>query len=521
MARGDYAVPARWGSRGVGNEGLWAGVPLLAFKRPPNRRYQVASGPRFHHIVEPARFHSRLNDLRVGGGADKDDLRLWGGLAHLLGRFYAAHVRQPDVHENDIGLQRPCFEHALHAVVCHLDRGQARFVEMLGREGPPDCVVVDEKEPNISKITHTVTLTSNLRPVVAQEQPAPWSRAAQSRLSSPRGGATGFIPFASYGYRRQHNRAAESETDSVSDAAVPGRLYRPREYLGRGVEMNADLGLTTGMYGIAAGLFYVTYVLFEVPSNLILAHVGARRWIARIMVSWGIVAAGMCLVQSAMQLYVMRLLLGAAEAGFTPGIIYYLSCWYPRSDRARAMSFFYIGATLASMIGVPLSGTLLGMNGVLGIAGWRWLFLLEGLPAIALGFVVLSYLPDTPAKAPWLSDAQKEWLTRVMRKETDSSPVAHSTLVAPGAAQPPRVAAALFWFLQAFATLGITIFLPLIVRSVSTESDLVVTLFSGLPFMFACVFMYLNGRHSDRSGERRLHLGAPLLAAGAPDRRRL
>ena len=125
------------------------------------------------------------------------------------------------------------------------------------------------------------------------------------------------------------------------------------------LQMNADLGLTTRMYGIAAGLFYVTYVLFEVPSNLILSHVGASRWIARIMVSWGIVAAGMCLVQTPTQLYVMRLLLGAAEAGFTPGIIYYLSCWYPRSDRARAMSFFYIGATLASMIGVPLSGTLL------------------------------------------------------------------------------------------------------------------------------------------------------------------
>jgi MFS family permease len=280
------------------------------------------------------------------------------------------------------------------------------------------------------------------------------------------------------------------------------------------LQMNADLGLTTRMYGIAAGLFYVTYVLFEVPSNLILAHVGARRWIARIMVSWGIVAAGMCLVQSAGQLYGMRLLLGAAEAGFTPGIIYYLSCWYPRSDRARAMSFFYIGATLASMIGVPLSGLLLGLDGVGGIAGWRWLFLLEGLPAVALGFVVLSYLPDTPAKAPWLSDAQKDWLIRVMRKETESSPVAHSTLWHQALRSRRVWLLSLFWFLQAFATLGITIFLPLIVRSVSTESNLVVTLLSGLPFMFACVFMYLNGRHSDRSGERRLHLGAPLLAAG-------
>jgi MFS family permease len=178
------------------------------------------------------------------------------------------------------------------------------------------------------------------------------------------------------------------------------------------------------------------------------------------------------------------------------------------------MSFFYIGATLASMIGVPLSGLLLGLNGVMGIAGWRWLFLLEGLPAVILGFVVLSYLPDTPSKAPWLSDAQKTWLNGVMQKEADSSPVAHSTLWHQALRSRRVWLLSLFWFLQAFATLGITIFLPLIVRSVTTGSDLSVTLLSGLPFMFACVFMYANGRHSDRSGERRLHLGAPLLAAG-------
>ncbi len=199
------------------------------------------------------------------------------------------------------------------------------------------------------------------------------------------------------------------------------------------------------------------------------------------MVSWGLVAAGMCLVQTRTQLYIMRLLLGAAEAGFTPGIIYYLSCWYPRSDRARAMSFFYIGATLASMIGVPLSGTLLELNGVLGIAGWRWLFLLEGLPAIVLGFVVLRYLPDTPARAPWLSDAQKAWLIGVMRKEADSSPVSHSTCLA-----GRRCAIAGCGCLRCSGSfrrsprIGITVFLPLIVRSVSTESDLVVTLLSGL-----------------------------------------
>jgi MFS transporter, ACS family, tartrate transporter len=281
------------------------------------------------------------------------------------------------------------------------------------------------------------------------------------------------------------------------------------------LRMNADLGLTTRMYGIAVGLFYVTYVLFEVPSNLVLAHVGARRWIARIMISWGLVAAGMGLVRTPMQLYIMRLLLGAAEAGFTPGIIYYLSCWYPRSDRARAMSFFYIGATLASVVGLPLSGTLLKLDGALGIAGWRWLFLLEGLPAAVLAGVVLWYLPDVPMKAPWLSDSQKGWLVGVLRREADSSPVSHSTAWQKALRNGRVWLLALFWFLQAFATLGITVFLPLIVRSVSTQSDLIVTFLSALPFMFACVFMYANGRHSDRTGERSVHLGAPLLIGGA------
>ena len=161
----------------------------------------------------------------------------------------------------------------------------------------------------------------------------------------------------------------------------------------------------------------------------------------------------MSLVHSPMQLYIMRLLLGAAEAGFTPGIIYYLSCWYPRSDRARAMSFFYIGATLASVIGLPLSGLLLKLNGVMGISGWRWLFLLEGLPALLLGFVVLSYLPDAPAKAPWLSDTQKDWLIGLLRREADSSPVAHSTAWQKALRNRKVWMLSLFWFLQAFGTL--------------------------------------------------------------------
>ncbi|MDE1166498.1 MAG: MFS transporter [Pseudomonas sp.] len=280
------------------------------------------------------------------------------------------------------------------------------------------------------------------------------------------------------------------------------------------LQMNADLGLTARMYGLGVGLFFLTYILLEVPSSLILTKVGARRWIARIMITWGIVAAGMSLVQTANQLYVMRLLLGAAEAGFTPGIIYYLSQWYPRSDRAKAMSFFYIGAALASVIGLPLSGAFLHLDGMAGVSGWRWLFLLEGIPAAVLGVVVLRYLPDSPQTTHWLDSAQKNWLARTIAAEQASTPISHGDAWHAAFRSRKVWLLSLFWLLQAFGTIGITLFLPLIVQSVSGQGSFVVSLMSALPFLLACVFMYFNGRHSDKTGERGMHLGAPLLGAG-------
>ncbi|OAT31953.1 major facilitator superfamily permease [Buttiauxella brennerae ATCC 51605] len=281
------------------------------------------------------------------------------------------------------------------------------------------------------------------------------------------------------------------------------------------LQMNADLALTAEMYGIAAGVFYIAYIIFEVPSNIILTRVGAKLWIARIMVTWGIIAAGMSLVQTPTQLYVMRFLLGVAEAGFTPGIIYYLSCWYPRSDRARAMSMFYIGAALASVIGLPISGTILNMHGFFDIAGWRWLFLLEGIPAIAMGVVVWFYLDDSPAKAQWLSASERDWLQQKLVGE--SSELEHS-----GSHQWHKALTdkkvwllSAIWLLQAFGTIGITLFLPLIVKGVvSEQSNFIVSVLSAVPFLFACIFMFVNGRHSDLTCERRYHLGVPLIAAG-------
>lgn len=281
------------------------------------------------------------------------------------------------------------------------------------------------------------------------------------------------------------------------------------------LQMNADLGLSASMYGLGVGMFYISYILFEIPSNVIMTKVGARRWIARIMITWGIVSTGMAFVHSANQLYVMRFLLGMAEAGFAPGIIYYISCWFPRSNRARAMSFFYMGSVAASIIGLPVSGALLNMHGIADIAGWRWLFALEGIPAVALGFMVLWRLPDTPDHAPWLSPEQTSWLRQRLQQDNAGVEIGknHSWLSA--LKDKTVLLLSLVWFLQAFGSIGITLFMPLIIKSMAAEqSNFTIGLLSAVPFMLACLFMYLNGRHSDKTNERSWHMGLPLIFSG-------
>lgn len=281
------------------------------------------------------------------------------------------------------------------------------------------------------------------------------------------------------------------------------------------LQMNADLGLTASMYGLGVGMFYISYIIFEIPSNVIMTRIGARIWIARIMITWGIVSAGMSLVHTPTQLYVMRFLLGMAEAGFTPGIIYYISCWFPKSNRARAMSFFYMGSVLASIIGLPISGFILNMHGIADVAGWRWLFAIEGIPAIILGVMVLWLLPSSPEKAHWLTGSEKEWLVSQLEEDNRNVMVNknHSWLSA--LKNKVVLLLSLVWFLQAFGSIGITLFLPLILKSIASEqSNFVISLLSAVPFIFACLFMYLNGRHSDLTKERSLHMGLPLILAG-------
>ena len=281
------------------------------------------------------------------------------------------------------------------------------------------------------------------------------------------------------------------------------------------LDMNADLGLTATMYGIGVSVFYITYLVFEVPSNLIMTRVGPRIWIARIMISWGIISSLMCLVHVPWQFYTLRLLLGAAEAGFAPGIIYYLSQWFPQANRARAMSFFYMGSVSASVVGLPLGGMLLTMDGFLGMAGWRWLFLLEGIPAVVLGIVVLAVLKERPRQAPWLTSQEADQLEAVLESERGAATIGEHYPWYKAITNPTVIALSAVWLLQAFCTIGVTLFMPLILDGLAPGKDsVVVGLLSALPFVMACVFMYLNGRSSDRTGERSKHLGLPLVAAG-------
>ncbi|WP_038956860.1 MFS transporter, partial [Bradyrhizobium japonicum] len=184
--------------------------------------------------------------------------------------------------------------------------------------------------------------------------------------------------------------------------------------------MNKDIGLSPAVYGFGAGIFFWGYFLFEVPSNIILHKVGARIWIARVMITWGLVSAAMAFVQGTTSFYVLRFLLGVAEAGFFPGIILYLSYWFPARQRAAVTALFMAAAPLSTVLGSPISGALLEMDGHLGFKGWQWLFVLEALPAVVLGFVVLGFLTDRPEKAKWLAEDERRWLVETMNAETTS-----------------------------------------------------------------------------------------------------
>ncbi len=279
------------------------------------------------------------------------------------------------------------------------------------------------------------------------------------------------------------------------------------------LQMKADLGLGDAVYGFGAGIFFLGYFVFEIPSNLILERVGPRFWIARIMITWGVISSAMMFVRGEAGFYALRFLLGVAEAGFFPGIVLYLTYWFPAAERARAVALFMTATAMSGVIGGPISGALLELDGFAGLGGWQWLFLLEGLPAIALGFIVLAVLPDGPEHARWLDPEERRWLVARLDEERARVERAHGKLALRGALVDGRVwSLAVLYFALVLGIYGVSLWLPQIVAGLAEMSDFEVGLVSAIPYVVASIGMVVVGTHSDLTGERRWHIAAPAFA---------
>jgi D-galactonate transporter len=284
------------------------------------------------------------------------------------------------------------------------------------------------------------------------------------------------------------------------------------------LQMQKDLGFTDTAYGIGAGVFFIGYFLFEVPSNLILERVGARIWIARIMILWGMLSSATLFVTGERTFYALRFALGVAEAGFFPGIILYLTYWYTRKHRTRMVAGFMTAITLSGVIGGPISGFILSrLSGVSGLAGWQWLYLLEGIPSVVVGLLVLWLLDDGPSKAKWLTDDERELLARRVQEEEGlkiEEGAGHHRFSQ--AFRSPRVwLLALIYFCVVMGLYGISFWLPSILSDTMTSDPWRIGLLTAIPWGAAAMVMLLVGRRSDRTGERRWHTALPALIAGA------
>jgi len=278
--------------------------------------------------------------------------------------------------------------------------------------------------------------------------------------------------------------------------------------------MNKDLGLSASAFGFGAGIFFLAYFLFEVPSNLFLERVGARKWIARIMFTWGVLSGGMAFISGETGFYVVRVLLGIAEAGFFPGIIFYLTLWFPAVYRARIVGYFMAAIPLSTVIGAPVSGLLLALDGFLGLKGWQWLFVLEAAPALVLSVVVFFYLTDRPADATWLQPDERAWLVARLEDERLQRETVRRYSVREALLNPKVLALSLVYFGAVATNYGLSFFLPQIVKAFGV-SDLQAGLVAALPYVVGLVSIVLWGRRSDRKLERRFHLAFPLFVASA------
>jgi sugar phosphate permease len=275
------------------------------------------------------------------------------------------------------------------------------------------------------------------------------------------------------------------------------------------LQMNHDIGVTPQMFGFASSLFFIAYFFFEVPSNLALQRFGARKWIARIMITWGLVSAANALVQGPNTLYALRFLLGAAEAGFFPGVMLYMTYWIPAAYRGRFVAIFMVAIPMASFIASPISAMLLQADGVLGLRGWQWLFVLEGLPTVAMGLACLWYLTDRPEQAKWLTLEQREWLAKRMERErSEKKLVAHVSLWKLFRSKEV-IGMALVCSTASAAGSVLGVWQPQLIKSFGL-TVMQTGLLNSVPYAVAAVFMIWWGRHSDRNNERRWHTVIPL-----------
>jgi ACS family tartrate transporter-like MFS transporter len=281
------------------------------------------------------------------------------------------------------------------------------------------------------------------------------------------------------------------------------------------LEMRRDLSLSDTQYGFGAGIFFVGYFLFEIPGTVLVETWSARGWIARILIGWGLVACAMAFVRTASQFYWLRFLLGAAEAGFFPGVLVYLSHWFRAEDRARAFALFMLAVPLSNVIGAPVSGLLLGARWA-GLPGWRWLFLLEGLPAIALGVVTLFYLTDRPRDARWLSEAERDFLLGALAREASATPSPPGRRsLARAVLRPEILLLVLAYFGIVTTSYGFSLWMPTMVKGLTGRSNLTVSLIATLPYVAGGLCTAVAGWSSDRTGERRFHAIVPMLMAAA------
>ncbi len=277
-------------------------------------------------------------------------------------------------------------------------------------------------------------------------------------------------------------------------------------------QLQSDLGFSDTAYGLGASLFVIGYVLFEVPSNMLLFKVGARRWIARIMISWGLATAAMVFVHSEWQFYGLRFVIGAMEAGFAPGVLYYLTLWFPASFRGRITSLLFLASAFSGLVGAPLSGLVLGhMDGVLGIRGWHWLFLVGGLPCIVLGLLVLKVLKDRVEDAGWLTSREKTCLSSQIANQSQQPH--HGQSLADAIRTPGFMTLGLVYFLIQVASYGLNFWAPQLIRSAGTENPTIIGLLTAIPYICGAVCMVIVGRLSDATGERRKFVAGLLLMA--------